>query len=94
MKEQLSALDVVIRQSNSAKPQISDVHDLESDDADHLTTSGYLELTGSNICIEGTDTSVGLYFVNTTDDGNTLRLDKEKLSMNTTNLAWRASFPI
>lgn len=82
IKEQLSAFDVVIRQGNMAKPQIADVHDLESDGANRLTPGGYLEISGINLAICGTDPSVGLYFVNTADDSKTVRLEQGKIGAN------------
>lgn len=83
VRQHLSELDVVIRQGNSVKPRISEVHDLESGGADCLTAGGYLEITGSNIAVSGDDPAVGLYFVNTDDETKTVMLEQDKLGMNT-----------
>ena len=81
-KSHLAKLDVVIRQGNSAKPHISDIHDLESGGSELLTRGGFLEIMGSNLAIEGTDDSVGLYFMNVDDEKKSVRLEKSKIGTN------------
>lgn len=85
VKSQLAKLAVVIRQGNSAKPQISGVYDMESGGSEFLTKGGFLEITGSNLAIEGTDDSVGLYFVNITDETKSVRLEKGKMGTNSSS---------
>ena len=81
-REKLRELDVVIRQGNSMRPQISGVRDLESGAPGQLTPGGYLEVTGSNLMLFGKDASVGLYFENTDDPSRTVVLKAEKMGMN------------
>lgn len=82
VNEKLNSLNVVIRQGNSARPQIANVRDLESGKADILTPGGYLEITGSNLVLAGDDPSVGLYFESEDNPDNTVILGKEKMGMN------------
>ena len=83
VKDHFSKLDVVIRQGNTTKPQISDIYDLESKGSEFLTKGGFLEITGSNLTIAGTDSSVGLYFINTIDDTKSVKLEQSKIGTNT-----------
>lgn len=82
VKSHLAKLDVVIRQGNSARPHISDVHDLESGGSEFLTKGGFLEITGSNLALEGVDDSVGLYFMNVEDETKSIKLEKGKMGTN------------
>ncbi|MBP5463678.1 MAG: DUF4469 domain-containing protein [Treponema sp.] len=82
VRGKLKELNVVIRQGNAAKPQISDVYDLESGGSERLTRGGYLEVTGSNLTLLGDNASVGLYFVNEDDPEKTIVLGKEKMGTN------------
>ena len=82
VSEKLNSLNVVIRQGNSARPQIANIRDLESDSDDILTPGGYLEITGSNLMLFGEDPSVGLYFESEDKPENTVVLGKEKMGMN------------
>lgn len=82
VKNHLAELDVVIRQGNSAKPHISDVYDLESGGSEFLTKGGFLDITGSNLTIEGEDDSVGLYFMNADDETKSVKLEKGKMGTN------------
>lgn len=83
VRELLNKLQVVIRQGNTIRPQISDVYDLESGGAEKLSNGGFLEITGSNLIIQGEDDSVGLYFVNVDDETKTVKLDGSKMGINT-----------
>ena len=80
--KKLNELDVVIRQGNAVKPQISDVHDLESTESGTLTRGGFLEIKGSNLELFGDDESVGLYFVNEDAPEKTVILRKDKMGIN------------
>ena len=80
--KKLNELNVVIRQGNSAKPQIADIHDLESGKDGTITPGGYLEITGSNLMLFGTDESVGLYFQSEDKPENTVVLGKNKMGRN------------
>ncbi len=85
VKSHLAELDVVIRQGNCAKPQIADVHDLESGGSDCLTRGGFLEITGSNLAIKGSDESVGLYFMNVDDETKSVKLEEGKMGTNSSS---------
>lgn len=85
VRENLSQLNVVIRQGNSIKPQISDVYDLESGGAEFLTKGGFLEITGSNLALFGDDESVGLYFENIDHPEKSLVLRQTKMGTNSSN---------
>ena len=80
--EKLNELNVVIRQGNSARPQIADIHDLESGSSEILTPGGFLEITGSNLALFGEDESVGLYFENEDNPEKTVVLRAKKMGTN------------
>ena len=85
VREQLKDLQVVIRQGNTIRPQISDVYDLESGGDERLTKGGFLEIAGTNLSVQGEDASVGLYFENVDDDTKTVKLDSSKMGINSSN---------
>lgn len=85
VRELFKKLEVVIRQGNSTKPMISDVYDLESGGVENLTKGGFLEITGSNLTLQGEDASVGLYFVNVEDESKTVKLDCSKMGINSSS---------
>ncbi len=85
VREQLKKLEVVIRQGNTIRPQISDVYDLDSGGDERLTKGGFLEIAGSNLTIQGEDASVGLYFENVEDSTKTVKLDSSKMGINSSS---------
>lgn len=71
-----------IRQGNSKKPAITAVYDVRSKSGNMLTKGGFLEIKGVNIKICGENQDVGLYFVNTDDSSQTVKLAVEELGIN------------
>ena len=82
-KEQLSKFKPVIRQGNSSRPTITQVHDLESHGGETLSKGGFLEVTGTKIMVAGDHGDVGLYFENVDDPDKTVKLTADKMGTNT-----------
>lgn len=72
----------VIRQGNSIEPEITEIFDLETKGCEKLTKNGFLDIKGTNIAIAGENEDIGLYFVNTENNENTIKLSVEKLGRN------------
>ena len=83
VKKLLATLNPVIRQGNSLEPQIVAVCDVESGSSERLTRGGFLNITGSNICVVGDNESVGLYFVDVADPANEVKIPVKKIGVNT-----------
>lgn len=82
LKELASQIRPKIAQGNSVIPEILSVTELNRRDSTSLTPGGFLNITGRNICINGDNEDVGLYFENTDDDSKTVKLTKEMIGVN------------
>lgn len=82
VKELASTIRPAIAQGNTIKPEIISVLDVESGSDNVLTPGGFLDITGKNLLVTGTNEDVGLYFVNTEDDSKTVKLEVAKIGVN------------
>ena len=85
VKELTKSLTPVIAQGNSTKPEIVSVTDIESGKENVLTPGGFLDIAGKSILVTGTNEDVGLYFVNTEDEGKTVKVSASKIGVNTSS---------
>lgn len=77
-----------IRQGNSKKPVITAAYDVKSKSGNTLTKGGFLDIKGGNIKICGENEENGLYFENTDDSSQSVKLTVEELGRNSnTNIA-------
>lgn len=81
-KKYFENLRPVIRQGNSKKPVITSVYDVKSKSSDTLTKGGYLEIKGAVLKISGDNEDVGLYFENTEDSSDFVKVSAEELGQN------------
>lgn len=81
-KKYFEELRPVIRQGNSKKPVITGIYDVKSKSGDTLTKGGYLEIRGTCLKICGDNENVGLYFENTEDSSDVVKVSAEELGQN------------
>lgn len=81
-KKYFEKLRPVIRQGNSKKPVITGIYDVKSKSGDTLTKGGYLEIRGTGMKICGDNENVGLYFENTEDSSDIVKVSADELGQN------------
>lgn len=83
LKEIFAKLTPVIGQGNTRCPVIDDVLDATTgSDSGKLTPGGFLAIKGRNICVAGENDDVGLYFQNTEDVSDVVKLSAAQIGDN------------